>query len=76
LFEGGRQSHTNYSRVAASRIQIILGWPPVAYKIVLRWQIPSDSTHGPRDWRHPGKICLRLAARNETTETNWPPVAC
>ncbi len=65
----GRQSHTYCTRVAASRLQIVPAWPPIACKLYLRGR-QSHAT-----WIKSTGICMRLAATRVQFVCDWPPVA-
>ncbi len=53
------------SRVAASRMQIVPAWPPVAGKL------PSISFMLHATGGHSGTICIRLAATRVQFESDW-----
>ena len=55
----GSQSHTICSRMAASRIQFVQGWPPVACNT------SKNGGHLPATGGHPGIIWMRLAATRQ-----------
>jgi hypothetical protein len=69
--QGGRQSRTNCSRVAASRAQIVPGWPPVACKM------SKVGGHFPATGGHPSIICHGdWLPDDREIMSAWHTVAC
>ncbi len=56
LYVTGSQSHINCTRVVASRMQIVLAWPPVACNMnKINGNLHATGSHA-------GTICMQLAA--------------
>jgi hypothetical protein len=87
----GSQSLTNCTRVAASCMQIVPGWPPVACNMnKINGNLHATGSHSGTmcmllatnrvqfvcDWPPDAfNFCIRLAATRVQFEGNWPPVA-